>query len=248
MENIHDWCQKVTDQVRFVPDRPAIARELQNHYEDSVSDFIRIGYDRALSESRALAALGDAEEVGKGLDRAHSYFLGRLWQLSKWTLLLTVMFSVAFMYEYTWEGMWQQLRFVPRPYHEAYEVQLPSVTELPCPENFTSGIYEYSIQSVQYAQDEWNYISVYLNAYNPRFWIGGPEMDALTAVDSLGRIYTPNGSWPLRIWGDADSGRVNTACIIQLSLEDEKPEWIEVTHETAGWTFRLELPQEGGSL
>ena len=72
-------------------------------------------------------------------------------------------------------------------------------------------------------------------------------MDALIAEDSLGRVYTRYSTWPLRISGGTDSARLNTACVIQLSLKDAWPEWIEVTHETAGWSFKLELPREGGA-
>ena len=248
MTAFEQWCREVTVRVRFAPDRAAIKKELTAHYEDSVADFIRVGYDRELAENRALAAMGDAGEVGRGLDKAHSYFLGRLWQASKWTLLLSAMFAVAFMYEYHWTGMWEALRFVPQPYHQEMELTgLETVTEIPCPEDFTDGIYDYSFQYANFMSPDWNFVSVYLNAYTPRFWMKGPEMDALTAVDSLGNVYTQYSSRPQKIFGGADSARINTACIIQITLGEEWPEWIEVKHETAGWSFRLELPEEGGT-
>ena len=243
MTAFEQWCREVTARVRFAPDRPAIEKELTAHYEDSVADFLRIGYDKELAESRALTALGDAEEVGRGLDRAHSLWLGRLWQISKWTLLAAALFAVAFMYEYQWTGMWEELRFVPEPYHENTEIAV----DFPCPTDFSSGIYDYRFQFAEYMQTDWNHVSVYLNAYTPRFWMKGPEMDALTATDSLGNVYTRYGSRPQSIFGAADSGRLNTACIIQITLGETWPEWIDVVHETAGWSFRLELPEEGGA-
>ena len=71
LEEFQKWCKTVTDQVRFRPDRAAIARELHAHYEDHVKDLERIGFDSTLAEERALAAMGDAEQIGRAMDRAH---------------------------------------------------------------------------------------------------------------------------------------------------------------------------------
>ena len=71
MKNFEAWKTEVLRYIRFFPDRGAIARELEDHYEDSVKDFIRVGYDEKLAEVRALQSMGDAEEVGRAMDRAH---------------------------------------------------------------------------------------------------------------------------------------------------------------------------------
>ena len=54
------WVDAVCEQVRFRPDRKAIAQELRVHYDDHVKDLLRLGRDPALAEERALAAMGDA--------------------------------------------------------------------------------------------------------------------------------------------------------------------------------------------
>lgn len=66
MANFQDWRAEVLSHVRFFPDHGAIIKELSAHYEDSVKDFLRIGYAQDLAYQRALAAMGDAEEVGRG--------------------------------------------------------------------------------------------------------------------------------------------------------------------------------------
>ena len=86
------WRDDVLRQVRFRPDHEAIAKELYHHYEDSVLDFERIGYEETLARERALQAMGDAREVGKGLDRAHKPWLGWLQKATEWTA-----FALAFM-------------------------------------------------------------------------------------------------------------------------------------------------------
>lgn len=85
------WCDTVTRQVRFRPDRGAIQRELAAHYQDHVRDLERVGYDWKLAEQRALAAMGDPEEIGRALDRVHKPWLGWLWLASRTVLILTVM-------------------------------------------------------------------------------------------------------------------------------------------------------------
>lgn len=90
MTEFRRWCDAVTDQVRFRPDRRAIAAELTAHYQDHVQDLERVGYDWKLAQQRALAAMGDPEEVGRALDHVHKPWLGWLWIASRAVLVLTV--------------------------------------------------------------------------------------------------------------------------------------------------------------
>lgn len=93
-----EWQAEVVRQVRFKYDHEAIKKELSAHYEDHVKDLERIGLETAEAEERALAAMGDAEEVGKGLDAAHKPLWGWLWQLSRvviWTGFLLTLFVVT---------------------------------------------------------------------------------------------------------------------------------------------------------
>ena len=241
MQNFEYWCGEVLRCVRFKADHAAIRKELSAHYEDHVKDLQRIGYDENLAKTRALAAMGDAEEVGRGLDQAHKPWLGRLWQVSRIVLVLTAMFAVAFMYDYQTEGMLRKIRLEPQPYFE----NVASMTDLPRPRSFESGIYTYTFQHAEYAWDGWGNVNICMNAYTPYFWMKGPDLSFLTATDSLGRTYTGFGKH--NIYGLSDGGRVNIGCAIEISTGAEWPEWLEITHATAGWSFRIELPQEGGT-
>ena len=242
MAKFDHWCDEVVRLVRFKPDRPAIATELRHHYEDSVQDYLRIGFEEKLAEDRALRDLGDAEEVGRAMDRAHKLWLGRLWQASRVVLLLAALFAASYMNEYALEGMPGRIRLAPEPYFKNVEV----MEDLPCPADFQSGIYTYTFQHVEYLWDGWGNVTVCMNAFTPRFWMEGPDFTALTAADSLGRTYLSNGRH--YVFGASSSDRVNSACVIQISTGEQWPEWVEVTHKTAGWSFRIHLPREGGSL
>lgn len=89
------WCRQVTDQVRFKPDRAAIEKELTAHYEDHVRDLERLDYPRDLARQRALAAMGDAEEVGRALDKVHKPWLGWLWRVSRAVLIVLAVTVVS---------------------------------------------------------------------------------------------------------------------------------------------------------
>ena len=84
MSAFWDWCETVTRQVRFWPDHAAIARELEDHYEDHVLDLERIGYAPQLARQRTLEAMGVSEEVGRGMDAVHQPLLGCSCSLHFW--------------------------------------------------------------------------------------------------------------------------------------------------------------------
>lgn len=94
--DFYKWRETVLRQIRFHPDRKEIRRELDDHYQDHVRDLQRVGYDCALAEQRALAAMGDAEEIGRALDRVHKPWLGWLWLASKWGVAVCGVLLVFF--------------------------------------------------------------------------------------------------------------------------------------------------------
>jgi len=95
------WCDTVVEQIRFRPDRHTVREELAAHYEDHVRDLLRIGYEEPLARERSLAAMGDAESIGKALDKAHKPWLGWLWLGSRWMVaaLLALLIFGALSYE-----------------------------------------------------------------------------------------------------------------------------------------------------
>ena len=115
MSAFDDWREQVVEQVRFRPDRKAIARELTAHFQDHVRDLERLDYPWQLAEQRALAAMGDAEAVGKALDRVHKPWLGWLWVASRCILLLTLVMALILGLEPA--GQWlrrAKIRCFPR--------------------------------------------------------------------------------------------------------------------------------------
>ena len=79
------WLDTATRGIRFKPDRAAVRAELAAHLEDKRADLQRIFPDLSPEEAevRALAAMGDPEELGRELANIHRPWLGYLWVASR---------------------------------------------------------------------------------------------------------------------------------------------------------------------
>ena len=93
---LEEWLDAVCAQVRFKPDRPGIRAELLAHLEDRETALTAGGWPEAEARAAAVAAMGDAAQVGAALDRAHSPLLGRLWLASVFVVALTLLVTVLF--------------------------------------------------------------------------------------------------------------------------------------------------------
>ena len=235
------WCVRAVAQVRFKPDHNAILRELDAHLQDRCRDLERIGFERALAEQRALVAMGDPEEVGKALDRAHKPWLGWLWEVSRGLVLAAVIvLLLGLMGNGGWPPVDQWLD--PDP---ALGEAAEQVTYLDCPEPFRAGPYTIQVTEVQYDWEEAanrSWISMELLAATPEFWLGGPRLDQLLeAEDSTGVLYSDSHYLWLQS-GTAVDSHWKHRCWIQLVGVSADAEWVEIRHKTAGWSFRLALP------
>ena len=91
------WMDAATRGIRFGPDRAAVRRELTGHLEDKIADLKRIfpGMTDWEAEQRALAQMGDAEEIGREMARIHKPWLGYLWRFSQVLLGAVVLLLVS---------------------------------------------------------------------------------------------------------------------------------------------------------
>lgn len=106
------WLETAVSGIRFSPDRDRVRQELRAHIEDKAADFQRIFPDITEDEARdrALAGMGDAEELKVSLARVHRPWLGYLWMLS-WVLAAAalVLFAVS-AYSNWWRQVEQPLQ------------------------------------------------------------------------------------------------------------------------------------------
>ncbi|MUU12877.1 MAG: hypothetical protein EP146_16765 [Oscillibacter sp.] len=85
-----DYTDRVLSSLRRVTEkeREAIRSELDGHIEDHMEALRELGYDEELAEERAIAAMGEPDEVGRELNRQYT---GWGWVLvSRAAVVLTV--------------------------------------------------------------------------------------------------------------------------------------------------------------
>lgn len=239
------WQQEVLRYVRFRLDHKAIAKELYAHYEDHVKDLERIGYEEDLARERALTAMGDPAEVGKGLDQAHKPWLGWLWQATRWcivgaALVLAITLVFAEGASSLWDRAMGQLKWQDPPaYADRVETELGTI---------------YAAPGKVWKEDGHTYL--YLN-----FWIAydSPATDGLTwscqITTDQGEISLrqrdENGNWQesgyYDLSGDADFWIRESFTRYQWSVcfvVDEPLKWAEVRHPFQDWVLRAEWEVE----
>lgn len=234
------WCREVLQQVRFWPDHPAIQKELVAHLDDGKADLLRLGYDQDLAEERALRGMGDPAEIGRALDRAHQPWLGWLWKVSQWLAVLALAWALLAVWRIGGlpdVGAW----IAPDSW---WEQELHYEDNVACPPPFQAGAYTMTVDHVNF---DGKYVYLELTAQTPKFWLDGPELNqCLEAVDSNGVRYD---GWSGVYGGNTSYGHFRNRLAINVWNIADAPEWIEIRHRTAGWSFRLDLSggEEGAS-
>ena len=89
--NWESWAHRAARHIRFKPDRAPAEEELLAHMEDRAEALIGGGMPVRDAEQAALAAMGDADEVGAALAAVHKPWLGYLWLWSRRVLIVCVL-------------------------------------------------------------------------------------------------------------------------------------------------------------
>lgn len=88
------WLYRATREIRFVPDREAVRRELQDHLESRIEAYMEQGQTFSEAEEAAVAAMGDPDAIAAELGRIHAPWWGYLWRASRVVLVLAVIVAV----------------------------------------------------------------------------------------------------------------------------------------------------------
>lgn len=94
-----EFCDRVLAKVRHATpeEKAAIRAELDAHMEDHAAALLEAGYEEAEATERAMAAMGDPEEIGAELNK--DYPLGWL-VLSRVSLILTVLICATVLFSW----------------------------------------------------------------------------------------------------------------------------------------------------
>ena len=263
------FCDHVCQYVRFQPDHAAIRGELTSHMEDHKDALLEAHPDMTLTEaeSRAVAAMGDAEELGRWLDSIHNPLLGwlQIWFFRAVVLVgvLTLLFSVPRL------GAVAVNLLSPPAYNG---IGMGAVLDSSDPEEIVADFrpeaswtwegYTFSIHRavvMDWGEEQSLYYLMKVTHANP--WARGPEFrEWLWAEDDLGNFYPSRGQMEL-LWDqgyshlDFGNSSGNPAAIYPFSsyydlwVTGIDPAAKEITLHFDRWgeeAIRLTVPLEGG--
>lgn len=86
---IKEFIDSVCEQIKYKPVRQNIAEELKSHIEDAKEEFLKEGVEEQLAEEKAITEMGDAEEIGKKLNKIHKPKLD-------WKLVIIAIILISF--------------------------------------------------------------------------------------------------------------------------------------------------------
>ena len=89
---IKDFLEKVCNQIKYKPIRESISEELENHIQETKEAYIREGLIPKEAEQKAVNIMGNAEELGKKLNKIHKPKLD--WKL---LLIITILLFFGFL-------------------------------------------------------------------------------------------------------------------------------------------------------
>lgn len=87
--DIKNFLSKVCNEIKYKPARQSISEELELHIQELKSNYIESGIDENEAEEKAVSQMGEAEEIGKKLNKIHRPKLD-------WKLLVLVTILLGF--------------------------------------------------------------------------------------------------------------------------------------------------------
>ena len=96
-QRFQDWSLTVVSQIRFKADRPEVRRELEAHLEDKLARLEAASMEHEAAVEQAVAEMGEAEAVGRELDRVHTTAANRLWAISRVVVLVLTVQLLALL-------------------------------------------------------------------------------------------------------------------------------------------------------
>lgn len=92
---IKEFLNTVCEQIKYKPIRNSISEELENHIEESKENYIEEGMQEEEAEEKAITQMGNAEIIGKELNKIHRPRLD--WKL---LIILAVLLIFGFVISY----------------------------------------------------------------------------------------------------------------------------------------------------
>lgn len=88
------YLDKIISYIKFPFDREDIREEINNHILDKLDYYEGKGYEKDQAEEMAINAMGDAEEIGKQLNKEHNPIIGWIWKITNYIITLALISNI----------------------------------------------------------------------------------------------------------------------------------------------------------
>jgi len=89
---IKEFLENVCNEIKYKPIREDISEELSLHIEEQKDEYIKKGFEERIAEEKAVSNMGEAQEIGKKLNKIHKPKFD--WIL---TLLVAILIGFGFL-------------------------------------------------------------------------------------------------------------------------------------------------------
>lgn len=88
--NKEEYLNIVRKEIKYIFDRDAIEKELNEHIQESILDLMSEGYSYEDAEMQAVYQMGDPKELGKQLNKEHHPLIGYLYSFTQFIIYLMI--------------------------------------------------------------------------------------------------------------------------------------------------------------
>lgn len=247
------WAGSAVKFIKFKDDRERVKHELMAHMSDARDAYIDAGFEPYEAESRAIEAMGDADEVAQRLSDIYRPFWGRLWKITRFFAVWTVVYMIFLFFTAAEGNSWFydcDTYFEPL-YENASDC---IVADTGSRDKVHINGYTITLPRAVVLKDQGSmniWFTIKLTNIDPS--LKRPNIiDEIYAVDDCGKRYSPRIMYRELDENDLAGNIVfvspfKTYYEMWLTGVDERVNEITFCYDRFGQYFELKLPLRGGS-
>ncbi len=225
------YLNEILSRVKFTFDRASIRKELEDHIADKMEYYMKQGYEAEEAEQHSIQDMGDAEEIGNGLNKEHNPIIGWLWRITSVMagIGIVIVCFIVVINILTLLNSTNSLK-IPKSDIE-YQINV----------NKKVKIDDRVIRFTKVIFDTKGDMNIFYETYYARTWGGGWTLGTLGEItDNLGNQYTTKGEQQFS--GIISKGVLK---IIRFSKEADK---LLIRYDWYNRSYHVEIPlKEGGT-
>lgn len=218
--------------IKFPFDRVEIRRELEDHILDSMEYHMENGYGEEEAEKLSVQGMGDAEIIGKALNKEHNPFVGWMIGVTNVIIVILVIITGYVVIATTFMSLFglADVNDIPKE-NIVYEVDVDRKVQID----------DRVIHFTKLVYDKEGSMNIYYRSYDKRLWGSG------WSNNSIGSIYDESGNEYINGGGRASNGIFSNCLTSKRNFPRDAKELV-IIYDYCNRYFEVRVPlPEGGS-